>query len=184
MPCSRIVVAVFAATAVVGIARAQPEGAPKPPDATPQNEQYVIQPGAESLFADMLGRGQPLPSGCTLSDGKIQSTAVVATYSCGGAQVVLQLLHPDSAQPGGVRTQRFAVTVTSGAPPAGLVDAVADRIRAREAAFEWKRIEAGGAHTVPEGHPMRWAVLIAVAAAVAIVSWALRRRAARSRRPA
>ena len=90
----------------------------------------------------------------------------------------------EGTQPGGVRTQRFAVTVTSGAPPAGLVDAVADRIRAREAAFEWKRIEAGGAHTVPEGHPMRWAVLIAVAAAVAIVSWALRRRAARSRRPA
>ena len=170
--------------AVAGIVRAQPDGAPKPAAAAPQSEPYVIQPGAESLFADMLGGRQPLPGGCTLSDGKIQPTAVVATYSCGGAQVVLQLLHPDSAQPGGVRTLRFAVTVTAGAPPAGLVDAVADRIRAREAAFEWKRIEAGGAHTVPEGHPMRWAVLIAVAAAVAIVSWALRRRTARSRRPA
>src|SRR5881296_2517723 len=132
--------------AVAGIVRAQPDGAPKPAAAAPQSEPYVIQPGAESLFADMLGGGQPLPGGCTLSDGKIQSTAVVATYSCGGAQVVLQLLHPDSA------------------PPAGLVDAVADRIRAREVAFEWKRIEASGAHTVPEGHPMRWAVLIAVAA--------------------
>src|SRR5437016_11795573 len=184
MPCSRIVIAVFAATAVVGIARAQPEGAPKPPDATPQNEQYVIQPGAEPLFADMLGSGQTLPGGCTLSEGQIERTEVLATYACGGGQVVLQMLHPEIAQTGGVRTQRFAVTVKSGAPPAGLVDAVADRIRAREAAFEWKRIEPGGAHTVPEGHPMRWTVLIAVAAAVAIVSWALRRRTARSRRPA
>src|SRR5439155_17893490 len=181
-PCSRIVVAVFAATAVVGIARAQPEGAPKPPDATPQNEQYVIQPGAESLFADMLGSGQTLPGGCTLSDGKIERTSVLATYTCGGGQLVLELLHPETAQTGGVRTQRFAVTVKTGAPPAGLLAAVADRIRAREAAFEWKRTAAGGEHTMRGAQTSRWVVVVvAAAAAVAVVFWALRRLAGRRR---
>ena len=180
-PCSRIVVAAFAATALVGIARAQPEGAPKPLDATPQNEQYVIQPGAESLFADMLGSGQTLPGGCTLSDGKIEGTSVLATYTCDGGHVVLQMLHPEIAQTGGVRTQRFAVTVKSGAPPAGLVDAVADRIRAREAAFEWKRIGAGGEHTMRGAQTTRWVVVVAAAAAVTVVFWALRRLTGRGR---
>ena len=181
MPCSRIVIAVFAATAVGGIARAKPEGAPKPPDATPQNEQYVIQPGAESLFADMLGSGQTLPGGCTLGDGKIERTSVLATYTCGGGQLVLELLHPETAQTGGVRTQRFAVTVKSGPPPAGLVDAVADRIRAREAAFEWKRIDAGVEHTMRGAQTTRWVVVVAAAAAVAVVFWALRRLTGRRR---
>ncbi len=146
-PCSRIVVAVFAATALVGIARAQPEGAPKPPDATPQ----------------------------------IEGTSVLATYTCGGGQVVLELLHPETVQTGGVRTQRFAVTVKSGPPPAGLVDAVAGRIRAREAAFEWKRIGAGGEHTMRGAQTTRWVVVVAAAAAVAVVFWALRRLTGRRR---
>ena len=181
MPCSRIVVPILAAMVVVGIARAQPERAPIPVDAAGQNDQYVIQPGAEPLFADMLGSGQTLPGGCTLSDGQIERTEVLATYTCGGGQVVLQLLHPEIAHTGGVRTQRFAVTVKSGAPPAGLVDAVADRIRAREAAFEWKRIGAGGEHTMRGAQTTRWVVVVAAAAAVAVVFWALRRLTARRR---
>src|ERR1051325_261093 len=137
MPRSLLVVPVLATMAVVGIARAQPEGAPVPADGARQNEQYVIPPGAEPLFSDMLGSGLTLPGGCTFSDGQIERTSVLATYTCGGGQVLLQLLHPGIALPGGVRTQRFAITVKSGAPPAGLVEAVADHIRAREAAFEW-----------------------------------------------
>src|SRR2546425_13194588 len=175
MPCSRIVVPILAAMVVVGIARAQPERAPIPVDAAGQNDQYVIQPGAEPLFADMLGSGQTLPGGCRLSDGQIERTEVLATYTCGGGQVVLQLLHPEIAHTGGVRTQRFAVTVKSGAPPAGLVDAVADRIRAREAAFEWKRIGAGGEHTMRGAQTTRWVVVVAAAAPVTVVFWALRR---------
>ena len=147
-----------------------------PVDAARQTERYVIQPGAEPLFADMLGSGQTLPGGCTLSDGQIERTSVLATYTCGGGQVVLQLLHPEIAPPGGVRTQRFAVTMKSGGPPAGLVEAVAERIRAREAAFEWKSLGRGGART------MRRAVPVAAGAAVtSLVFWALRRLAARRR---
>jgi hypothetical protein len=171
--------------AVVRIARAEPGGAPTPVDAARQNEKYVILPGAEPLFSDMLGSGQALPGGCTFSNGQIGRTSVLATYTCGGGHVVLQLLHPEIALPGGVRTQRFAITVKSGAPPAGLVETIADRIRAREAAFEWtvapaferrsqRSLGGGGTQT------MRWAVPVAAGAAVTIlVFWALRRLAAR-----
>lgn len=156
MPYSRIVSALLAAIAVIGVARA---------------EEYAILPGAESLLGDMLGAGQTLPGGCTLGDGQIDRTAVVAGYTCGGEQVVLQLLHPGVAPRGAVRTQRFAVTVKSGAPPAGLVDAVAERIRAREAAFEWASVGSGPASAMP------WPELIAVGALIVVlVFWFVRRR--------
>jgi hypothetical protein len=173
-----MVVPVLAAMAVFGIVRAKAEVPPMPLDAASEDERYVIQPGAEPLFADMLGRGQTLPGGCTFANGQIQRTTVLATYTCGGGQVVLQLSHPELAPPGGVRTQRFAVTVRSGAPPAGLIDAVAERIRAREATFQWKTLV--GAQT------RRWPVLVAAGALVAavVVLVALRRFAARRRRPA
>ena len=141
----------------------------------------MIQPGAESLFADMLGSGQTLPGGCTLGDGKIEHTSVLATYTCDGGQVVLELLHPETAQTGGVRTQRFTVTVKSGAPPAGLVDAIAGRIRPREAAFEWKTTAAGGEQTRRGAQTTRWVVVVAAAAAVTVVFWALRRLTGRGR---
>src|SRR5438552_10068113 len=182
MPCSLLVVPVLAAMAVVGIARAQPEGAPMPVEGR-QNEQYVIPPGAEPLFSDMLGSGLTLPGGCTFSNGQIERTSVLATYTCGGGQVLLQLLHPGVGLPGSVRTQRFAITVKSGAPPAGLVEAIADHIRAREAAFEWTVApdfdrrsprSLGG-----RGTQTTLLALVAAGAAVAIlVFWALRRLAA------
>ena len=164
---SRIVVPVLAAMALIGIARAQPGGAPTPVDATRQNEHYAIPPGAEPLFSAMLGSGQTLPGGCTLSSGQIEYTSVRATYTCGGGQVVLELVHPDVARPGGVRTQRFAVTVKSGTPPDGLVETIAERIRARETGFEWQRVgdsapqkrrwgvpvAAGGVATLGDQHP-------------------------------
>src|SRR5262245_28198660 len=119
MPWSRIMIPLLAAMAVIGVARARPEDA-IPADADREDEQYVIKPGAEPLLADMLGSGQTLPGGCTLGDGQIERTSVLATYTCGGEKVVLQLLHPELAPSGGVRTRRFAVTVKSGTPPGGL----------------------------------------------------------------
>src|SRR5262249_30358102 len=118
---------------VVGIARAQPGGASTPADAGGGNERYVITPGAGPPVGDMLGSDVTLPGGCTFQDGKIERTSVLATYECGGGPVVLQLFHPEAAPRGSVRTQRFAIAVKSGTPPGGLVDAVAERIRAREA---------------------------------------------------
>src|SRR5262249_9134444 len=131
---------------------------------------YIIQPGAETLFADMLGRGQTLPGGCAFGDGEIERTSVLVTYTCPGGSVVLQLLHPELAPPGGVRTKRFAVTVNSGRPPDGFVDAVAERIRAHEAGFEWATPAGAGTQT------RRWELPIVAGTAVAIlVFWGLRR---------
>jgi hypothetical protein len=162
--------------AVFGIARAKAEVPPMALDAASENERYAIQSGAEPLFADMLGRGQTLPGGCTFSDGKIERTSVLATYTGGDGHVALQLLHPAIAPSGGVRTQRFAITVKSGAPPAGLVEAVADRIRAREVAFEWTEVGGRGTQT------RRWPVPVAAGAVAAILAfWALRRLAASKR---
>lgn len=157
--------------AIVGIARARPDSAPMPVDAARENERWVILPGAEPLFSDMLASGQTLAGGCTFSNGQIERTFVVATYTCGGGQVVLQLLHPEMAPPGGVRTGRFAVTVKSGTPPDGFVEAIAERIRAREGAFEWKDLGRR------PSHGMRWPVAVAAGVVAAVLLfWALRRR--------
>ena len=177
----QIVVAVLATTAVVGGAHAQPGPPPQSMDPARLTEKYVIEPGTEALFADMLGSGQTLPAGCTFGDGQIERTSVIGTYACGDTPVVLQLLHPELAPRGALRTQRFAITVKSGTPPAGLVEAVAERIRAREAAFEWKTVEGGA--SAGGGPTPRWAVAFGAAAAI-LAFWAVRRLVARRRRPA
>jgi len=142
-------------------------------DSAQLNERYGIEPGAEQLFSAMLGGADTLPGGCKLADGQIARTAVVAKYTCSGGDVVLQLDHPDVAASGGVRTQRFAITVKSGTPPGGLVDAVAERIRAREGSFQWKTLEAAK-------RQKHWVVLaVAVAAVGILVIWVLRRLARR-----
>lgn len=177
MPCLRKVLPVLAAVAILGIARAEPEDAPAPPDAARLNERYVIEPGAEALFADMLGSGQTLPGGCTFRRGQIERTSVLATYTCGGGEVVLQLSHPELAPGGGVQTQRFAMTTKSGTPPAGFVDAVAERIRAREAGFAWKSVGGGSSGG--------WTARIAAGVVLLMLAfWAFRRLAARRRRAA
>jgi hypothetical protein len=157
---------------VLGIAPASAQNeSPGRVDTVRGNGRYVIEPGAEPLFAEMLGKGETLPGGCTLSDGKIDSTSVLATYACGDAQVVLELVHPDSAKSGAVSTERFAVGATRGTAPAGLVDSVAGRIRAREAAFQWKDI---GPPAIPGIG--RWAVALGAGVVAALVLFQLLRR--------
>ena len=175
--CPRIVVPFLMAVLVLGtIAPAKAEDPPPEVDDARQSERYAIQPGAEALFAEMLGKGETLPGGCTLSEGKIERTAVVATYTCGEGQVALQLLHPASAPRGAVSTRRFAVTVDRGTAPAGFVDAVTEKIRAHETAFAWS--EVGGGNRAAT----RWPVWVAAGAVVALVLWALRRRSAKRAR--
>jgi len=173
----RIVFPFLAAMALIGRARAEPERVAAPHAVAAEDEEYAIGPGTEPLFADMLGSGQTLPGGCTFGGGRIERTSVIATYQCGAGEVELQLLHPEIAPRGGVRTQRFAIVVKSGVPPAGLVDAVAERIRAREAGFEWMNVGGGRTRTTHR--------LIRVAAAslaAIVVLWAALRLALRRRR--
>lgn len=173
---ARLILPIIVVALALGtIASAQPESTPADIDAARLDERYGIEPGAEQLLAAMLGSGETLSGGCKLADGRIERTAVVATYTCSGGEVVLQLDHPDVAPPGGVRTERFAIAVKSGTPPAGFVDAVAERIRAREGTFQWKTL--GGA--TQQRH---WVLpAVAAAAAAVLLVWALRRLA---RRPA
>jgi hypothetical protein len=182
MALPRILVSVLGVMAVLGFASAKAED-PPPPDVVDEarlRERYVIEASAETLLAAMLGMGETLPGGCRLGNGKIERTFVVGTYTCGNEQVVLQLLHPESAPSGAVRTERLAVSVTSGTPPAGLVAAVADRVRAREAEFKWTEVEGG---KLPRRRwPLVWAV--AGGAAAMLAFWTLRRLVVRRRRPA
>ena len=144
-PRLRIAVLLVVAMTGFGIAHARAESPPADVDAARANERYAIEPGTENLFGEMLGKGEALPGGCKLTDGKIERTSVLATYTCGDAQVVLQLGHPETAPAGAVRTERFAVDVQSGTAPDGLLAAVADRIRAGEAKFAWTDVGGFGA---------------------------------------
>jgi hypothetical protein len=98
----------------------------------------VIAPGQEQLLAEMLGRGEALPGSCTFSNGQVESALVRGTYQCAGGEVVVELRHPSWEQGAVATTERFAISVPSGSPPAGLVEALASRIRQREARFLWK----------------------------------------------
>lgn len=107
-------------------------------------EEAFIPAGLEPLFADMLGTGQALPGNCTLAHGEIARTVALATYACPNGEVVLQLVHPGVAPAASRRTDRFAIVATSGVPPPGLIDALAERVRGRERAFEWTYVGGAG----------------------------------------
>src|SRR5947207_3253586 len=97
----------------------------------------VIPPGQEQLLSALLGSQIPLPDGCTLADGQVDYTSVKATYHCPGGDVVVELAHPDSAPAGATLTRRFALSVSRGSPPPGLIPAIESTIRAKESAFQW-----------------------------------------------
>src|SRR6185369_11660067 len=60
-----------------------------------------------------------------------------ATYTCTAGTVVIELRHPSNAPADATRTAKFAVVVSSGSPPPGLIDAIVRLIAAREAEFDW-----------------------------------------------
>ena len=104
----------------------------------------AIPPGEEELIAGMLGRGMALRD-CTLASGGVEYTVIKATYACPAGAVSLVLDHPQNATAASMVTGQFAVTLQSGAPPAGFGEALASLIRAREAAFVWSWPEHEGA---------------------------------------
>jgi hypothetical protein len=98
---------------------------------------FVVPPGQENLLADMLGRGAALPGECQLSNGDINGPVVAGTYTCATGQVIFELRHPDQAPADVPRTDKFAVVLKSGTPPAGLSDALLASIKSHEAQFKW-----------------------------------------------
>lgn len=158
---------------------AEPEGVPPEIDPTRASEQHAIGPSAEPLISQMLGRGEALPGGCAFASGRIERTYVLATYTCGADPIELRFLHPEAAPPGSVRTKAFAIAVTAGTPPGGLVEAIADRVRAREATFEWTSV--GGRDPYPSwGIGSVTAVVVAILV-VSLVLIAVRRKRSRAR---
>ncbi len=97
----------------------------------------VIAPGQDDLLATMLARGETLAEGCKLAAGLAESRSVRATYACPWGDVVLMLRHPDRAGERALQTEQFAIEVEQGSPPESVVAALASRIRASEAAFQW-----------------------------------------------
>lgn len=97
----------------------------------------VIAPDQDDLLADMLARGETLADGCRLTKGLAESRTVRATYACPWGEVVLTLRHPGRAGQNAVQTDQFAIEIEHGSPPESVVAALASRVRAREAAFEW-----------------------------------------------
>jgi hypothetical protein len=176
-PGCRMALVMVGAIALTRVAFAQPEGVPAEIDAARASERYAIGPGTEPVVSDMLGRGEPLPGGCAFASGRIERTYVLAAYTCGADQVELRFLHPEVAPPGSVRTKAFAIAVTAGTPPGGLVEAIADRVRAREKTFEWTTV--GGRD--PYGR--QWnvaAVAVAVGLVVALGLVVARRKRSRT----
>ncbi len=97
----------------------------------------VIGPGQDELLASMLGRGETIADGCTLSNGLAESRSVRATYACPWGPVVLVLRHRDDVSATAVQTDQFTIEVEEGSPPESVVAALAARVHAREADFAW-----------------------------------------------
>jgi hypothetical protein len=107
------------------------------PQAARASANAIIAPGQESLLAEMLGRGETLPGPCIFANGQVESALARCTYRCPAGALVLELRHSSQAAGAAATTDRFAIAIASGAPPAGFMDALVSRIRAREASFVW-----------------------------------------------
>lgn len=168
-----------AAGEVTPLARsdAAPEGGNPPAEnltTRPLEEGPVVPPGQDELLADMLGRGATLPAGCQFDSGDVNGSVIRSTYTCPSGNVVFELRHPSTAPPDAVRTDQFGITIHSGSPPAGLQDALASLVRAREGQFKWLILTGPGRPHVPIT-----IILIAGIVLLALAAWVLRRRAAR-----
>ena len=96
----------------------------------------VIPPGHEALFAEMLGRAQLLPAGCSFAGASADRTLIRSTYSCPSGEVVYELHHADHAPSGATRTDRFSLVAVDGVAPEELTRALEARVRARLASLE------------------------------------------------
>ncbi len=141
-------------------------------DAAAANPEWVIPPGQEELLADMLGRGATLPDDCKLAGAEVDYTIIKTTYKCAQGDITFELRHPSAAPPGATQTARFAITLQNGTPSDSFKEALAARIRSREADFQWKRIE-------PPVHrserPMGLITVVALLV-VAVLGWVVLRR--------
>jgi hypothetical protein len=140
---------------------------------------FVIPPGQEPLVGRMLG-GDPLPGACRFDGASIEREKIVARYACGGGPLTVDLVHVRQAFPAAPRTAQFGLVVTKGDAPPGFTEALVDRVRREEGAWQWRVIEGTSAAPPPEAPAWApWAVaaaLLAVPAAMGAALGALLRR--------
>ena len=123
----------------------------------------MIRPGSEQLLSEILGAGVSLAGDCRFDGGGVERTSIVARYRCAGeAEHVLTLFHPATPGETSLLTERFRIVASPGFPPA-LLDAVAERVGARESEFSWD---------APAQDPW-WPAIFVVAAAWAVALVAL-----------
>jgi hypothetical protein len=111
----------------------------------------VIPPGNEPLVAAMTGSGAALPAKCALDRAAVDHTKVIASYTCDGRAVTLELvsLKSPEASAAAARTAQFAV-IAKGDPPKALVDDVVARVTAGEK--DWRWASTGGPGVPGDGH--------------------------------
>ncbi len=115
-----------------------------PPAVAATRELAVIPPGHEELFAAMLDFGASRPGDCAFAGAAIDRTLIRARYLCAGDDVAVELRHPQAAATSALRTDRFAVVVSSGVAPPALLAGLTARVRAREAEFVWTTVPIAG----------------------------------------
>jgi len=163
---------------------AQSDAAAPTPNEFADLGEPAIPPGQEALLATMLGKGAALPEECKLTAGDVQHTIVKATYQCAGGEVVFELIHPSQASASAAHTERFALRVLSGSPPAALREALTALIRAGESTFVWQMPAPGAGRRQPPVGLAAAALAGAALAGVAVLAWLWRRRRARAAAPA
>jgi len=128
---------------------------------------FVIPTGMEALFLKMADPGKSgFPGGYRLAGVAIDRDSAVATYQDKkGRSVALQLRHPDGATNVLASTLRFAIVVPGGAPAdaptLAVARALAKRVKAQEAKFNWSRpsgeaVDSPKAPAGVAGHPGQW----------------------------
>lgn len=109
--------------------------------ASAQTTSLVIGPGQEPLLSDMLGKGVALPGDCAWAGASVEQSRVLSRYTCAGAGIELELRHPTDGAGSLASTLRFGIWARPGAPPPlALVEALAARLRTREAEFAWHSV--------------------------------------------
>lgn len=98
---------------------------------------HFIPPGQEALLSEMFGKGVALPGECAWAGASVEETRVVSWFTCAGERTELELRHISDATGSVARTSRFAIRTPGSAPPPGLVEAIAQRVREREGTFVW-----------------------------------------------
>ncbi|HYD49226.1 MAG TPA: hypothetical protein VEB21_12795 [Terriglobales bacterium] len=178
----RLLVGFLALASLAGGGEAAAATPTEPPPAATiasSEPEAVIPPGKENLLAEMLGMGVDLPGNCKFSGAQADYILIRSTYRCGNDDIDIELRHPDKVPASTSQTDSFAIVVTSGTAPPALVEALLERIRAREDGFEWSWV-GGSAHSFSF---VQAAVAVAVLWLAVAALWLLfrRRRAADNR---